>query len=1115
MTPDLMLSETRRAATDMARDFVVRLREHAKPGLMEQFLGEYGLSSDEGVALMCLAEALLRVPDSETMDALIEDKIAPSEWGEHLNKSSSTLVNASTWGLMLTGKVLDTDDSRGLVKTVRNLVKRLGEPVIRTAVKQAMREMGRQFVLGQTIEEALQNRRAGYRYSFDMLGEAAVSTVDARRYEAAYREAAEALAPFCNSASVHDNPGISVKLSALHPRYETRQSARVMEELLPRISGLALLAAKSGMGLNIDAEEADRLDLSLDIFSALARDPRLDGWDGLGLVVQAYGHRARSVIDWTAELARETGRRFMVRLVKGAYWDGEIKHAQVGGHEGYPVFTTKAETDRNYMICAEKLLNSRGLIYPQFATHNARSAAEILALAGDDRTGFEFQRLHGMGEALHEILRKDTDLPCRIYAPVGVHRDLLAYLVRRLLENGANSSFVSQITDRDVPIEAIIADPFEVEITGTLAGPETIFAPRVNSQGWDLNGRKDIKRFKAARDPFAESIWQAAPQLAADINTGDVKHEGALREVVNPANGEDVVGKVRYAARAHVDLAFQAAVPWAASMAAKQRGDILRLAATALESRSGEFFAMLAREAGKTAEDAVAELREAVDFLRYYADQGEAQMGDPLGTVVTIAPWNFPLAIFLGQIAAGLAAGNAVISKPAEATCLVAHLAIDILHEAGVPRTALQNLPGEGAVIGAALTSDNRADGVVFTGSTNTAQIINRNVAEYLSPSAPLIAETGGINCMVVDSTALPQQAVSDIIASAFQSAGQRCSALRLVYLQDDIYDQVLSMLSGAMDELQLGDPWALTTDIGPVIDEASRARFMKYFAQSNVIHQAGDLPPIGHFIQPTLIEVSGRSDVAQEIFGPVLHIAKFDPDDLQSIIREINTADYALTFGLHTRIDGRVEDITRQLRVGNIYVNRNQIGAVVGSQPFGGSGLSGTGPKAGGPEYLPRFQNHEIVNMPDVTGSGSTTLSEAQARIDASPTPDLSVMHSVDCPGPTGESNRLSHFIRGRTLCLGPDADAQAQLVSDLGGTAVTLPDMAMDHLARLEGFSGVVCWGAVSEQKAARLALSRRDGAILPLATGKAIKWVVMAEQHVCIDTTASGGNTELLSS
>lgn len=1107
MTVDISSPEIRRTATEYAHRLVTQLRNDAKPGLMEKFLGEYGLSTDEGVALMCLAEALLRVPDSETMDALIEDKIAPSEWSTHLNKSSSAFVNASTWGLMLTGKVLDTDDSRGVVKTVRNLVKRLGEPVIRTAVKQAMREMGRQFVLGQTIEEALKNRRGGYRYSFDMLGEAAISTADARRYETAYREAAEALAPFCNSASVHDNPGISVKLSALHPRYETLQSRRVMEELLPRISGLAKLAAKSGMGLNIDAEEADRLDLSLDIFEALARDPELENWDGLGLVVQAYGKGAASVIDWIADLSRSTGRRFMVRLVKGAYWDGEIKHAQVGGHEAYPVFTSKAETDRNYMICAQKLLALRPQIYPQFATHNARSAAEVLALAGENKSGFEFQRLHGMGEALHEILREDTGLPCRIYAPVGVHRDLLAYLVRRLLENGANSSFVSQITDRDVPVEDIISDPFDRNSAAKFIQPNEIFAPRVNSRGWNLQNPAVLDDFKKNREAFAKTFWQAKPQIAKRTVS-----KGQLKDVVNPADGEDKVGSVRYATIKQVDAAFAATKPWAVPVST--RADILRKASSALEESHAEVFALLAREAGKTAADAVAELREAVDFLRFYADQAEMNEGAPLGTVITIAPWNFPLAIFLGQIAAGLAAGNAVISKPAEATCLIANLAVDILHKAGVPKTALQNLPGEGAVIGAALTSDARADGVVFTGSTKTAQIINRTVADNLSPSAPLIAETGGINCMIVDSTALPQQAVTDIIASAFQSAGQRCSALRLLYLQEEIYDPVLKMLTEAMDELHLGQPWDMATDVGPVIDETARARFSDYIAHSNVIHQSCDLPDIGHFIQPTLIEVGSRSDVTQEIFGPVLHVAKFDPDDLPKIVKDINEADYALTFGLHTRIDTRVDDITRELRVGNIYVNRNQIGAVVGSQPFGGSGLSGTGPKAGGPDYLPRFYTSETVNLPKPKSQTEIDLLAAQSLIDGAPAAPITPLHMVDCPGPTGESNRLSHFIAGRTLCLGPDVEAQMNLVSAAGGVGVPLPNLKIDVLENLDGFASIIYWGEAEAQRAVRQVLARRDGPILPLATRRNIDWAITAEQHICIDTTASGGNTELLS-
>jgi len=1107
MHADIPSIEIRQKATDLARTLVRTLRDDAKPGMMEKFLGEYGLSTDEGVALMCLAEALLRVPDSETMDALIEDKIAPSEWSAHINKSSSTLVNASTWGLMLTGKVLDTDDSRGIVKTVRNLVKRMGEPVIRTAVKQAMREMGRQFVLGQTIEEALKNRRAGYRYSFDMLGEAAISTVDARRYEKAYRDAAEALAPYCNSASVHDNPGISVKLSALHPRYETLQTGRVMAELLPRISSLAHLAAKSGMGLNIDAEEADRLDMSLEIFEALANDPALSDWDGLGLVVQAYGKRASSVIDWIADLAISTNRRFMVRLVKGAYWDGEIKHAQVGGHEAYPVFTHKAETDRNYMLCAQKLLDLRPQIYPQFATHNARSAAEVLSLAGEDKTGFEFQRLHGMGEALHEILRQDTGLPCRIYAPIGVHRDLLAYLVRRLLENGANSSFVSQITDRDVPIDTIIKDPFAVDIGRTIIQPEEIFAPRKNSKGWNLQDPIILDEFVKSRDAFAEKTWQAKPQIAKPTLA-----KGEAKMVLNPADVTDHVGAVHYATPKHVELAFQAAKPWAAPVV--ERAKILRQSASDLESRHAEIFALLAREAGKTAADAVAELREAVDFLRYYAGQAEVNGGEPLGTIVTIAPWNFPLAIFLGQIAAGLAAGNAVIAKPAEATCLIAHLAVSILHKAGVPKTALQNLPGEGAVIGAALTADSRANGVVFTGSTHTAQIINRTVADNLAPSALLIAETGGINCMIVDSTALPQQAITDIIASAFQSAGQRCSALRLLYLQEDIYEPVLKMLTEAMDELKLCEPWDTATDVGPVIDETARARFSEYIANSDIIHQSCDLPNTGHFIRPTLIRVAGRADVKEEIFGPVLHVAQFDPDNLPAIVNEIDAADYALTFGLHTRIDTRVDDITRQLRVGNIYVNRNQIGAVVGSQPFGGSGLSGTGPKAGGPDYLPRFLSSPVQHLPKPKDQSQINLAKAQSLIDAVAQPELAALHTLDCPGPTGESNRLTTYIPGRTLCLGPDIELQLNLVRATGGVGVALPNLDLDALEHLQGFASVVHWGDADDQREARQALARREGPILPLATGKNIAWALTAEQHICIDTTASGGNTELLS-
>lgn len=1095
----------RAAATARATGLVKRLRDEAEPGLMEKFLGEYGLSTDEGVALMCLAEALLRVPDKETMDDLIEDKIAPSEWGAHLNKSSSALVNASTWGLMLTGKVLDTDDSRGVVKTLRTLVKRLGEPVIRTAVRQAMREMGRQFVLGEDIQDALKNRRAGYRYSFDMLGEAAISTADARRYENAYRLAAEALAPYCNSVSIHDNPGISVKLSALHPRYETLQASRVQDELLPRLKGLALIAAKSGIGLNIDAEEADRLELSLDLFEKLARDPELSGWDGLGLVVQAYGLRAASVIDWLAALAKDTNRRFMVRLVKGAYWDGEIKHAQVGGHTHLPVFKTKAETDQNFALCAAKLMGLRDRLYPQFATHNARTTAEVLELANGDLSGFEFQRLHGMGDALHEILRKETKVPCRIYAPVGIHRDLLAYLVRRLLENGANSSFVSQITNRDVPIEVIVADPFEQTQIPIVTNAENIFAPRKNSRGWNLQDPVELEDFAKERALFETKQWTAKPQLAKST-----RKKGTPREIVNPADSSDVVGIAWFATSQHVGAAFKYATPWNAPV--EERANVLRRAADNLEARHSEIFALLTREAGKTAADGIAELREAVDFLRFYADEGESNIGEARGCIITIAPWNFPLAIFLGQVAAALAAGNAVIAKPAEATPLIAALAIEILHKAGVPKTALQNLPGEGPVIGTALTTDPRADGVVFTGSTSTAQIINRNVADALSPDALFIAETGGINCMIVDSTALPQQAVADIIASAFQSAGQRCSALRMLYIQDDIYEPVLKMLTEAMDELAVGNPWDMTTDVGPVIDEAARARFSAYIAEADVIHQASDLPDVGHFIQPTLVRVGGRKGVEQEIFGPVLHVAKFDPKQIPAILEDIDSADYALTFGLHTRIDNRVDDITQKLRVGNIYVNRNQIGAVVGSQPFGGSGLSGTGPKAGGPDYLPRFlkKSHTTLDEPDRRQSDPA---KAQAQIDATPLPDKDVLHAIDCPGPTGESNRLSTYARGRVLCLGPDVDVQADLIKAAGGSPVKLPTLAPTELENLSGFSAVIFWGSESEQKSARKALAQRDGAILPLMTGEDVHWAVTTEVHVCIDTTASGGNADLL--
>ena len=1112
------LSPADRAAIHAeATDLVKKVRADARPGLMEVFLAEYGLSTEEGIALMCLAEALLRVPDAETIDDLIEDKIAPSDWGKHLGHSASSLVNASTWALMLTGKVLDDRRSPGIASHLRGAVKRLGEPVIRTAVGRAMKEMGRQFVLGETIEGALDRaakmEAKGYTYSYDMLGEAAMTARDARRYYDAYAGAIDAIAKRCKGQDIRRNPGISVKLSALHPRYEVAKEARVLEELVPILTDLCRKAKAAGMGLNIDAEEADRLVISLKVIEAALADPSLAGWDGFGVVVQAYGRRAALTLDWLHALAERHDRRITVRLVKGAYWDTEIKHAQVEGLEDFPVFTRKAATDVSYIANARKLLQMTDRIYPQFATHNAHTVAAVLHMARDAAPGsYEFQRLHGMGERLHQIVHDAEGTGCRIYAPVGAHRDLLAYLVRRLLENGANSSFVNQIVDESVPPETVATDPFEASDRRPLARGPALFRPeRENSRGFDLTHRPTLAAIDAARMPFRSQRWQAGPLVAAEAEAG------AAVPVANPADPSDIVGEVTRATAATVAAAAGAAQVWDAPAAT--RAEVLTAAADLYEAHYGELFALLHREAGKTQMDAVAELREAVDFLRYYAarsaDKGAAQAA-PQGIFACISPWNFPLAIFTGQIAAALAAGNGVLAKPAEQTSLIAWRAVQLLHEAGVPASALQLLPGEGDV-GAALTSTPLVAGVAFTGSTETAQIIHRSIAEHLAPGTPFIAETGGLNAMIVDSTALPEQAVRAVVESAFQSAGQRCSALRCLYLQEDIAPHVTEMLIGAMEALTLGQPWDLATDVGPVIDAEAREAIAAYVAaaraEGRVIAER-EVPAEGHFIGPAILKVNGIAEMEREIFGPVLHLATFKADELDSVIDAINETGYGLTFGLQTRIDDRVQYVTERVEAGNIYVNRNQIGAIVGSQPFGGEGLSGTGPKAGGPLYCDRFRRHAHAGP---VGNWSTRdiaerLTSALYAAGHAPAPT-----TAELPGPTGEANQYTSFARPPVLCLGPGSDcaaAQAEAIRKLGGVAVVSHGkVPPEALAEVEGFSAAIWWGDEANGRAYRQALARRDGPILTLVTGKPDRGHARAERHVCIDTTASGGNAALL--
>ena len=1130
------------SASLLSAQWVTQLRHEKKHGLMELFLAQYGLSTSEGVALMCLAEAMLRTPDTKTLNELIEDKIAPSQWSKHLGRSNSHLVNASTWGLMLTGKVLDNEIN--IASVLKDTIKRMGEPFIRNAIKVAMKELAAQFVLGQTIGEAIKSGKKsiqrGYTYSYDMLGEAAMTATDANLYFDSYKNAIQGLKSQCTANDIRLNPGISVKLSALHPRYEESQRQRVLNELAGTTMQLIGEAQSVHMGFNIDAEESDRLELSLDIIEAILRNPELEGWDGLGVVVQAYSKRSLYVIEWLYQLASQLNRKIMVRLVKGAYWDTEIKKAQVEGIDGYPVFYQKAATDLAYLCCAKKLLEMTDRIYPQFATHNAHSMAAILEMSGEmsgSLEDFEFQRLHGMGDALHDLVMKQTKSHCRIYAPVGEHQDLLAYLVRRLLENGANSSFVNQIINENIAPNQVVADVFEQYIPSHQPLPfaSEIYAPeRPNSKGFDPHNLDDIAMIEIARTPYKTHQWQAEPLVVNPLS------QGASTQIVtiaNPATPSDVVGKLTMASDEDIVNAVVNATPW--NETAEQRGAVLNLAADLYEENFGELFAVLCREAGKTMLDAIGELREAVDFLRYYAAQCISVQLPARGVFTCISPWNFPLAIFTGQLSAALATGNAVLAKPAESTSITATIAVKLLHRAGVPVSALQLIPGLGSTAGAQLTSSTNVNGVCFTGSTPTAQAINRAMASNMSPTAPLIAETGGLNAMIVDSTALPEQAIRDVVSSAFQSAGQRCSALRCMYIQQDVADDVLELLYGAMDELVLGNPWNLNTDIGPVINETARKSIQDYIdsadAQGRILKHgrscsaSGD-DSQGTFIAPTVIKVDSITDIADEIFGPVLHVATYKASQINQVIKDINAKGFGLTFGMHSRIDSRIEQTISQLNVGNIYINRNQIGAVVGSQPFGGEGLSGTGPKAGGPSYLKRFvQPMRQIESTDI--GKSITLDELQTLVNiASETPSTvnsASLESMDLPGPTGESNRLSYHGRGTILCLGPDAlstQQQIQIAQSQGCTTVGVaPNLEgeycidgsinSDYLKQLEAIDAVACFASDEQLKPLRQALASRDGKLIPLLAEQDMHQWCSHERHICIDTTAAGGNTSLL--
>ena len=999
-------------AAALAGKLIAGARERKASGI-DAFLQQFGLATEEGIALMCLAEALLRVPDSRTADALIRDKIGHIDWSEHLGESSSTFVNAATFSLMLTGEVLERPEEhqRGMGRTLRNTMNRLGEPVIRKATLQAMRILGGQFVFGRTIEEALKRaapeRARGLTHSFDMLGEAAMTFHDAERYRQAYENAIARLARETDGG-IARSPGISVKLSALYPKYDHFHAEAAVKALVPMLKGLAIKARDADMHFTIDAEEAERLEVSLDILEALVADdtifarPGGGQWEGFGLAIQAYQKRGLPLCEWVAKLARRHNRRLMVRLVKGAYWDTEIKLSQVGGFKDFPVFTRKIGTDVSYLACAAKLLEARDALYPAFATHNAYTIGAVKALAAKGEGEYEFQRLHGMGEEVYAELGQiegNRKTPVRIYAPVGTHKDLLAYLVRRLLENGANSSFVNRMADAEVPVTELTGDPvaelatLEPRRNPAIPLPADIFPGRRNSAGVDLADPLVIEPLLERLHVLDAQRWHAEPTLRSP-------EQGEVAPITQPQDLTHEVGTRRDALPEEIDVAITRALAiqrgWDA-LGGEKRALLLEAAADKFEAHTDEILSLCQREAGKTLMDAVLELREAVDFLRYYANEARRLFTAPhplpgptgeenrlslhgRGVFATISPWNFPLAIFIGPAAAALAAGNTVVAKPAEQTPLIAALAVRLCHEAGIPEDVFQLLPGAGEV-GQLITSDPRIAGVAFTGSTATAHAINRSLAARDGPIATLIAETGGQNAMIVDSSALPEQVTRDVVGSAFQSAGQRCSALRVLYLQDDVADEMLAMIKGAFEALVIGDPEELETDVGPVIDPDARAALERHVARRKKNGRTvwrRKLPRStkeGCFVAPTIIEMDSILDLRRENFGPILHVVRYKAGEMERVIEDINATGFGLTLGLHSRIDATRRFVEARARVGNFYVNRNQIGAVVESQPFGGEGLSGTGPKAGGPNYVARFATERVVCIDTTAAGGNATL--------------------------------------------------------------------------------------------------------------------------------------------
>ncbi len=1159
----------------LAAELAQALRERQrKQGGVAALMAEFSLSSREGVALMCLAEALLRIPDAATRDALIRDKLARGQWREHLGRSRSIFVNAAAWGLVVTGKLVSLAEEKALSSALTRLLARGGEPLVRKGLDVAMRLLGETFVTGRTIEEALDRVRPleqkGFRYSFDMLGEAAMTAEDAARYLADYEHAIHAIGRRDAGRGVVDGNGISVKLSALHPRYHWSQPDRVLAELLPRLLQLCRLAKRYDIGLNIDAEEADRLELSLDLLDAALADPELAGWDGLGFVVQAYQKRAPFVIDWLVARARARERRLMIRLVKGAYWDSEIKRAQVDGLTGYPVYTRKVYTDVSYLACAKRLLAARDVVYPQFATHNAHTLAAIFHLAGErwQPGEYEFQCLHGMGEPLYESLvgHPERHRQVRIYAPVGSHETLLPYLVRRLLENGANTSFVNRIA-ADVPLETLLADP--VARARTLGGaphpnipvPPELFAPlRRNSLGLDLADRPTQRRL-AARIAAEDTIRRTAAPLV-----GGTVRQGALElPCRNPADRSDLLGKAIEADEPAIEAALEIAARarWGETPP-PERARRLEAAADTLEAHTDALLALIVREAGKTWADAVGEIREAVDFCRYYAAEIRSLADEepnlrPLGPVVCISPWNFPLSIFVGQIAAALAAGNAVLAKPAEQTPLTAFEAVRLLHEAGIPGEALQLFPGRGETVGARLVADPRIRGVMFTGSTAVARAIQRTLAAR-EEEVPLIAETGGLNAMIVDSSALTEQVVADAIISAFDSAGQRCSALRVLCLQEEIADKTLTMLLGALRELRLGDPRDLRTDVGPVIDDEARAALEAHVERmARAGYRVHRLEPpsacaAGTFVAPTVIEIDRIEAIGGERFGPILHVKRFRAEALDALLDEISATGYGLTMGIHSRIDGTVEFVARRAHVGNLYVNRTIIGAAVGVQPFGGEGLSGTGPKAGGPLYLlrllahapePRFPQARLLHEPPDLGPlrdwleargealfGTETRQRLLETLEAWRGRSL-VGKELLLPGPTGEENRLRflprHLIGG--FATTPEGYAGQIVTAFANGAPLVLPanpqterirhDLPASLQARCrlsedllaEPIDALLFEGEAALAALWRRRLAERPGPIVPLLTPPYRPERLIHERSLSINTAAVGGNASLM--